>query len=231
MHQDLLPLNSTLTQGADPGPPRRARGRLRGARIRKGACPTALLMMLLGGWAGKVVAAAAPPLLWRSPLRALTRFYFSSLGCDPPPGDGPGGCGADDVGHGGGEPSSRRRRGLHERSATIGALQPPTHGAPAAPAAHAAHAASLYLLACFHVPPPSRSSSWHQPLLSLTYPPSRIVFFVFLTGVPLLLLTADRAPESRGTGANQAIPQPGLFGGFVRWAADVACPTNDLPVT
>jgi 2-succinyl-5-enolpyruvyl-6-hydroxy-3-cyclohexene-1-carboxylate synthase len=48
--------------------------------------------------------------------------------------------------------------------------------------------------------------------------------------VPLLLLTADRAPESRRTGANQAIPQPGLFGAFVRHAADLPCPTDELPV-
>jgi 2-succinyl-5-enolpyruvyl-6-hydroxy-3-cyclohexene-1-carboxylate synthase len=44
------------------------------------------------------------------------------------------------------------------------------------------------------------------------------------SGVPLLALTADRPPELRATGANQTIEQPGLYGGAVRWAADVAAP-------
>lgn len=43
-------------------------------------------------------------------------------------------------------------------------------------------------------------------------------------GVPLLLLTADRPPEVRGVGANQTTRQPGIFAGFVRWAADLPVP-------
>ncbi|WP_082092304.1 2-succinyl-5-enolpyruvyl-6-hydroxy-3-cyclohexene-1-carboxylic-acid synthase [Demequina pelophila] len=44
------------------------------------------------------------------------------------------------------------------------------------------------------------------------------------SGVPLLLLTADRPAELRGVGANQTTDQAGIFGTFVRWEQDVAAP-------
>ncbi len=43
-------------------------------------------------------------------------------------------------------------------------------------------------------------------------------------GVPLLLLTADRPPELRGVGANQATRQPGIFAPHTRHEADLPVP-------
>jgi 2-succinyl-5-enolpyruvyl-6-hydroxy-3-cyclohexene-1-carboxylate synthase len=43
-------------------------------------------------------------------------------------------------------------------------------------------------------------------------------------GVPLVLLTADRPAEKRGTGANQTTEQVGIFAGAVRYGADVPAP-------
>ncbi|MBL0887478.1 2-succinyl-5-enolpyruvyl-6-hydroxy-3-cyclohexene-1-carboxylic-acid synthase [Myceligenerans indicum] len=46
------------------------------------------------------------------------------------------------------------------------------------------------------------------------------------TGVPLILLTADRPHELRGTGASQTTHQPGIFAGAVRYEADVPAPSG-----
>ncbi|MET0787812.1 MAG: 2-succinyl-5-enolpyruvyl-6-hydroxy-3-cyclohexene-1-carboxylic-acid synthase [Cellulomonas sp.] len=46
------------------------------------------------------------------------------------------------------------------------------------------------------------------------------------SGLPLLLLTADRPHELRGTGANQTTDQVGLFAGAVRLVVDVPAPVG-----
>lgn len=48
-------------------------------------------------------------------------------------------------------------------------------------------------------------------------------------GVPLLLLTADRPPELRETGANQTVRQPPVFQDVARWTLDWPVPTTDVP--
>lgn len=50
------------------------------------------------------------------------------------------------------------------------------------------------------------------------------VMEAFHSGVPLLLLTADRPPELRGVGANQATLQDGLFHPWVRDQVDAPVP-------
>lgn len=42
--------------------------------------------------------------------------------------------------------------------------------------------------------------------------------------VPMILLTADRPPELRQTGANQTIDQVKIFGDYARWFVDVPAP-------
>ena len=48
-------------------------------------------------------------------------------------------------------------------------------------------------------------------------------------GVPLILVTADRPPELRETGANQTIRQPPIFQDVARWALDWPVPSADVP--
>ncbi len=49
------------------------------------------------------------------------------------------------------------------------------------------------------------------------------------SGIPLLLLTADRPEELRGVGANQTTNQMGMFDRFTRWSMDVEAPAEGDP--
>jgi 2-succinyl-5-enolpyruvyl-6-hydroxy-3-cyclohexene-1-carboxylate synthase len=46
--------------------------------------------------------------------------------------------------------------------------------------------------------------------------------------LPLIVITADRPPELRQTGAVQSIDQVGLFGKYVQWATDMPCPDTKI---
>src|SRR3989338_5439077 len=46
--------------------------------------------------------------------------------------------------------------------------------------------------------------------------------------LPLIVLTADRPPEIRLTGADQNIDQVKIFGDYVRYFMDVPCPATDI---
>ena len=46
------------------------------------------------------------------------------------------------------------------------------------------------------------------------------------SGIPLILLTADRPSELRGIGSNQTTDQVGIFGSAVGWMRDVAAPVD-----
>ena len=50
-----------------------------------------------------------------------------------------------------------------------------------------------------------------------------------MSNVPLLVLTADRPPELRHSGANQTIDQVKMYGDHVLWAVDVGLPEAEPP--
>lgn len=55
------------------------------------------------------------------------------------------------------------------------------------------------------------------------------VIEAYYAHIPLLILTADRPPELRESGANQTIDQIKMFGDHVLWSADAPVPQSDSP--
>lgn len=51
----------------------------------------------------------------------------------------------------------------------------------------------------------------------------------YYSNVPLLVLTADRPHELRGSGANQTIDQIKMYGDHVRWSVEVPLPESNPP--
>ncbi len=51
------------------------------------------------------------------------------------------------------------------------------------------------------------------------------------TGVPLIILTADRPPELQECGSNQTCDQTKFFGTYVRWEFNLSCPDEKIAET
>jgi 2-succinyl-5-enolpyruvyl-6-hydroxy-3-cyclohexene-1-carboxylate synthase len=117
-------------------------------------------------------------------------------------------------------------------------LAPGSRSAPLALALHAAEEAGLLRL---HVRIDERSASFLG--LGMAKRSGRPVALVCTSGtaaanfhpavveahesgVPLIVITADRPPELRDTGANQTIDQVKLYGTAVRWSAEIGVPEN-----
>ncbi|MEO7123498.1 MAG: 2-succinyl-5-enolpyruvyl-6-hydroxy-3-cyclohexene-1-carboxylic-acid synthase [Lacisediminihabitans sp.] len=72
----------------------------------------------------------------------------------------------------------------------------------------------------------------HTPVLVITTSGTAVanlhpaVLEAHHSGVPLILLTADRPAELRGVGSNQTTQQPGFFGFATGWTRDVEAPSE-----
>ncbi|MDO5627206.1 MAG: 2-succinyl-5-enolpyruvyl-6-hydroxy-3-cyclohexene-1-carboxylic-acid synthase [Mobilicoccus sp.] len=138
------------------------------------------------------------------------------------------------------EPSTALAVVLVDELARLGVrevvLSPGSRSAPLAYALHAADAAGLLRL---HVRVDERSAAFLAlGLAKASGVPAPVVttsgtavanltpavLEAHESGVPMLLLTADRPPELRGTRANQTTDQLAFFGRTVRWFHDLGVP-------
>jgi len=115
-------------------------------------------------------------------------------------------------------------------------LSPGSRSAPLAFALHAADAAGRLRLhvridersASFLALGLAKASSRPVPVLTTSGTATANLHPAVLeashAGTPLLLLTADRPPELRGTGANQTVDQLGLYGTAVRLFVELGTP-------
>ncbi|WEV77868.1 2-succinyl-5-enolpyruvyl-6-hydroxy-3-cyclohexene-1-carboxylic-acid synthase [Janibacter cremeus] len=114
-------------------------------------------------------------------------------------------------------------------------------GSRSAPQAYAAHDLDASGRARLHVRVDERSAAFlalglakesRRPAVVITTSGTAVanlhpaVLEAHHGAVPLLLLTADRPPELRGVGANQATDQPGIFGEHVRLALELETPQD-----
>lgn len=80
-----------------------------------------------------------------------------------------------------------------------------------------------------------RSKLFHAPVAVITTSGTAVAELLpaaveaFYSGVPLLLITADRPRRFRGTGAPQAIEQPGIFGPYVEQSIDLEAGAPEMP--
>ena len=49
-----------------------------------------------------------------------------------------------------------------------------------------------------------------------------------IDNIPMIILSADRPPELRQTGANQTINQVNLYGDYPKWQFDLPCPSGEI---
>lgn len=127
-------------------------------------------------------------------------------------------------------------RALAERGMRHLVVSPGSRSAPLAYAAAAAHASGALNVhvriderdAAFTALGAARSTG--HPCAVLTTSGTAVgellpaVMEASHAGVPVVVLSADRPPELRGTGANQTTRQPGMFSTFVRAEVDVLPP-------